>query len=173
MWFYCRQKSPKPHCGAGNGMTFSINPHMPGMGDKTQAAFKARAMMQMANSTSAGVSGAQMMQGAVTGTMQETTTTASTTTAANVASSPNPQQASQTPSQLPTPPAPLAQGTGLTNTGSACECSCLCGAAAFPNAMQGLGMMGGISGKLSSFSFVWVRGGEGVDGMRVLTCGVG
>jgi len=191
MWFYCRQKTPKPHCGSGNGMTFSINPHQPGMGDKTQAAFKARAMMWMANSTSvagagvaaasggvagvAAASGVPMMQGAASGTMQQTTTTATMTAATNLASSQNQatgqQQASQPPPQMqaaasspsPAPPmaqapaspqpavaspnnTPMAQGTGQTPTNGVCECSCLCGAAAFPNAMQGLGMTGGMPG---------------------------
>ncbi|KAL8823981.1 MAG: hypothetical protein Q9191_005389, partial [Dirinaria sp. TL-2023a] len=44
MWFYCKQKKPTSHCGAG--MTFSINPNQPGQGSKTQAAFKAAAMQQ-------------------------------------------------------------------------------------------------------------------------------
>jgi len=183
MWFYCRQKLPKPHCGSGNGMTFSINPHQPGMGDKTQAAFKARAMMWMANSTSAGagvaaasagVAAASGVQMQAAGTMQQTTTTATMTAATNMASSQNQamgqQQASQPPPQMQAPasspsPAPMAQtpaspqpaasspnntpmaqGTGQTTTNGACECSCLCGAAAFPNAMQGLGMTGGMPG---------------------------
>jgi len=183
MWFYCRQKTPKLHCGAGNGMTFSINPHQPGMGDKTQAAFKARAMMWMANSTSvagAGVAAASGVQMQAAGTMQPTTTTATMTAATNMASTQNQAmglpQASQPPPQMQAPasspsaapiaqtpaspqPAasspnntPMAQGSGQTTTNGVCECSCLCGAAAFPNAMQGLGMMGGMPGMLSPLS---------------------
>ena len=44
--FYCKQKTPTPHCG--KGMTFSINP----TADKTQAMFQAMAIQQ--NGTSSG-----------------------------------------------------------------------------------------------------------------------
>ena len=40
----------------------------------------------------------------------------------------------------------LTQGTGTINSGGSCDCSCLCGVAAFPNAAQGLGGFGGMSG---------------------------
>lgn len=45
--------------------------------------------------------------------------------------------------------ATTASGTGTTGADGSCTCSCLCGAAAFPVAAQGIGMFGGMSGKLS------------------------
>lgn len=42
----------------------------------------------------------------------------------------------------------VVAGTGTINTGGACDCSCLCGVAAFPNALQGIGGFGGMSGAM-------------------------
>ena len=178
MWFYCRQKMPKPHCGSGNGMTFSINPNMPGQGAKTQAAFKALAMMQVANTTT-GTTGGAAAAAAAAAAASAAAVPAPAAVALNVATpqqqqaggstsqqqSPSQQSPSQpqaggsTPSQQsPNQPqqagsstnqnqnnnaALMTQGMGQTNTGGACECSCLCGVNAFPNAMQGIGAMGG------------------------------
>lgn len=143
MWFYCRQKTPMPHCGSGNGMTFSINPNQPGQGAKTQAAFKMMAMMSMSNTTSsagsAGASGVAVASGSAVAPAAMST---------NVASSQNQDttgstgQTSQAQNSLS-----MTQGVGQSGTGGACECSCLCGANAFPNAMQGIGAMGGLPGK--------------------------
>lgn len=60
--------------------------------------------------------------------------------------------AAQAPAaQAPAAAAPpsMAVGAGTTQ-GTACSCSCLCGVAAFPLAAQGVGMIGGMSGKLQS-----------------------
>lgn len=40
----------------------------------------------------------------------------------------------------------LTSGSGTINAGGSCDCSCLCGVAAFPNAAQGIGGYGGMSG---------------------------
>ena len=123
MWFYCKQKKPMSHCGAG--MTFSINPNQPGQGSKTQSAFKAAAMGQngTANAGSATASGANKM-----GSAQQAAKATQAAASLNQAGSMNSM---------------MAQGTGQSSTGGECSCTCLCGAAAFPNAMQGLGAMGG------------------------------
>lgn len=155
MWFYCKQKKPKPHCGAG--MTFSINPNMPGKGSKTQSAFKAAAIQQ--NGTASAGSAAPPGGAAASGMMNMGAAAAASQPPAAAASPPTAAAASQPPaaesnaaqsvSQAGSMNSMMAQGTGQSSTGGACSCSCLCGAAAFPNAMQGLGAMGGgIPGKL-------------------------
>ena len=162
MWFYCRQKTPKPHCGGGNGMTFSINPNQPGQGAKTQAAFKASAMMQASNNSAgmgsamasggaAAASGGMMnMPDAAAATQQSAAVATNAATSQNQASGSTSQNQAGGSSASPNN-ALMAQGTGQSSTGGACECSCLCGAASFPNAMQGIGMMGGgFPGKLFS-----------------------
>jgi hypothetical protein len=40
----------------------------------------------------------------------------------------------------------MVSGSGTVVTGGACSCSCLCGVESFPNAAQGLGAFGGLSG---------------------------
>lgn len=172
MWFYCKQKKPKSHCGAG--MTFSINPNMPGQGDKTQAAFKAAAMMQaggmmgaaMASGVTPPPAGAAMASGMAppagaamaSGMMPPAAGSTGTPPAAAAAAMPPPGAAAAAPppavaggdlsaggasSSQAANSALMAQGTGQTTSGGTCECSCLCGVGSFPNAMQGVGMMGG------------------------------
>lgn len=139
MWFYCKQKKPMPHCGAG--MTFSINPNQPGQGSKTQAAFKAAAIQQ--NGTAAMGTGAAAAALPPPPSAAAATPPAAASSTVNMGAAAVSTNAAQSPNQAGTMGAMMAQGTGQTGTGGACSCSCFCGAAAFPNPMQGVGAMGG------------------------------
>lgn len=150
MWFYCKQKKPMPHCAAG--MTFSINPNQPGQGSKTQAAFKAAAMQQaagMGSAAASGVAAAGMAAASSTMNMGAAAAAASQQPAAAAQQAAGASNAASSMNQAGSMDSMMAQGTGQSSTGEACSCTCLCGAAAFPNALQGLGSMGGgIPGKL-------------------------
>ena len=161
MWFYCRQKKPMPHCGAG--MTFSINP----TADKSQAAFKAAAiaingtgatasMMAAGASMAAGTSMAASMaaaasvapamtmstQAAVAATtMAMAAQAAATTQAASVAQQNQGSMNSGSNSMM-------VSGSGQTDSSGSCTCSCMCGVQAFAaGSGLGLGMYGGLPGK--------------------------
>lgn len=107
-------------------MTFSINPNddISG-GNKTQAAFKALAIMQNGTGATAVIAGG-----------------------AGAAAPPAPPAASTAAAAAPPPAAgagSMVSGTGSIQNG-ACACSCLCGTAAFPAAVQGIGAFGGMAG---------------------------
>ena len=145
IWFYCRQKKPMPHCGAG--MTFSINP----TGEKSQAAFKAKAIALNGTSAAAGTMPADAAAAAAApvATTMPVVAAPITTTAmpANAATS--------MPAEVPTDAQQnnggtgMVQGTGQTDAGGSCSCSCMCGTQAFPaDSGLGLGMVGGLPGEL-------------------------
>ncbi|KHN97758.1 Cupredoxin [Metarhizium album ARSEF 1941] len=52
-WFYCKQKTPKSHCG--EGMVFSVNP----TADKTHAMFQAMAVAQNGTGSATPITGGQ------------------------------------------------------------------------------------------------------------------
>jgi len=124
LWFYCRQKG---HCG--KGMTFSINP----TANKTQADFQQMAIAQNGTGTAAVIAG---------GTASVAASAATTVSVASATASAAAIQSSSSSSGS------MVSGTGTINTSGACECSCLCGTAAFPNAQQGIGGFGGMSGAM-------------------------
>lgn len=99
-------------------MTFSINP----TANKTQAMFQQMAIAQNGTGAAAPITGSS------------TTAAAAAPAATTVASA---AAAGATG---------LTSGSGTINTGGSCECSCLCGVAAFPDAAQGIGGYGGMSG---------------------------
>lgn len=109
----------KGHCG--KGMVMSINP----TANKTQAMFQSMAIAQNGTGTTAGIVGG------------------STSAPANVAVSGTATGASASA----TATSNVVPGTGVINGQGACDCSCLCGVAAFPNAVQGVGAFGGMTGK--------------------------
>ena len=104
-------------------MTFSINP----TANKTQAMFKQMAIAQNGTGTAAPVTGDISTSVAAAAPYAATTVTA-------VASAADGESTGVTP------------GTGTLNSAGSCDCSCLCGVAAFPNAAQGIGGYGGMSG---------------------------
>ena len=155
MWFYCRQKKPMPHCGAG--MTFSINP----TADKSQAAFKAAAiaingtgatasMMAAGTSMAASMAAAASVAPAMTmstqaavaaTTMAMAAQAAATTQAASVAQQNQGSMNSGSNSMM-------VSGSGQTDSSGSCTCSCMCGVQAFAaGSGLGLGMYGGLPGK--------------------------
>lgn len=112
-------------------MTFSINP----TADKTQAMFQGMAIAQNGTGTVAPIAG---------GVASAAPPAAPAAT--NAVAPPAAQAPAAAAPAAAAPPA-MAVGQGTTQ-GSVCSCSCLCGVAAFPLAAQGVGMIGGMSGKL-------------------------
>ena len=154
MWFYCRQKKPMPHCGAG--MTFSINP----TADKTQAAFKAQAiaingtgstagMMMGGSSTPAAAAAAASslppVQAAAAAATTIAVAAAATTTPAAAAGAAQQNSGAMNSAANPM----MVSGSGQTDTSGSCTCSCMCGTQAFASGSGlGLGMIGGLPGKI-------------------------
>ena len=170
IWFYCRQKKPMPHCGAG--MTFSINP----TADKSQAAFKAQAIaingtgaaggMMMAGASmpaaAASMPAASASMPAAAASMPATAASAApvaTTMAAQQAAATMPagadaqQNSGSTGSSGSMNSASnpmMVSGTGQMDAGGSCSCSCMCGTQAFAaDSGLGLGMIGGLPGRLN------------------------
>lgn len=168
IWFYCRQKKPMPHCGAG--MTFSINP----TGEKSQAAFKAQAIALNGTGAAAGAmpTAGSMPADAAAAAAPEATMmpmeAAPVTTMAMPADA-----AASMPAEVPTDAQQnngatgttgamdagmIVQGTGQTDAGGSCSCSCMCGTQAFPaDSGLGLGMAGGLPGELRPLIQICVR----------------
>ena len=168
IWFYCRQKKPMPHCGAG--MTFSINP----TADKSQAAFKAAAIAINGTGATAGMmaSGGSMAAGAsvAAGTyMAATASVAPAMTMVTQAAVAATTMAMAAQAAAATQAASVAQqnqgsmnsgsnsmmvsGSGQTDASGSCTCSCMCGVQAFAaGSGLGLGMYGGLPGKLKTSS---------------------
>ena len=159
IWFYCRQKKPMPHCGAG--MTFSINP----TGEKSQAAFKAKAIAINGTSAAAGaVPAAGSMPADAAAAAAAPVAATMPMGAAPVTTMAVPADAAASmPAEIPTGAqqntgvtgntgtmgAGMVQGTGQTDAGGSCTCSCMCGTQAFPaDSGLGLGMVGGLPGRL-------------------------
>ena len=170
IWFYCRQKKPMPHCGAG--MTFSINP----TGEKSQAAFKAQAIALNGTGAAAGTGPAagSMPADAAAAAAPAATTMAMAAGAAAPTTMPM-EAAPATTMAMPADAAAsmpagvpadaqqntgatgntgamnagmMVQGTGQTDAGGSCSCSCMCGTQAFPaDSGLGLGMVGGLPGE--------------------------
>jgi hypothetical protein len=101
----------------GKGMVFSINPST----DKTQADFKQLAIKQNGTALSTAV----IVGGPAAATTVSVAAPAATTAAGA---------------------GTMVAGSGTVVVGGACSCSCLCGVESFPNAAQGLGAFGGLSG---------------------------
>ena len=179
IWFYCRQKKPMPHCGAG--MTFSINP----TADKSQAAFKAAAiaingtgatagMMASGGSMAAGVSmaaGASMAAGTYMAAAASVAPAMTMATQASVAAT---TMAMAAQAAAATQAASVAQqnqgsmnsgsnsmmvsGSGQTDSSGSCTCSCMCGVQAFAaGSGLGLGMYGGLPGKHKTSFKLYVK----------------
>lgn len=170
IWFYCRQKKPMPHCGAG--MTFSINP----TADKSQAAFKAQAIVINGTGAAAGMmaAGASMpagvsmpaaaasvapamtmaTQAAVAATTMAMAAQAAAVAATQAAAVAQPNSAAMDAgSMIPAANPTMASGSGQANVGGSCTCSCMCGTQAFAaGSGLGLGMFGGLPGKLEILS---------------------
>lgn len=165
IWFYCRQKKPMPHCGAG--MTFSINP----TADKSQAAFKAQAIAINGTGAAAGasmpasvsmpaaaasVAPAMTMatQAAVAATTMAVAAQAAAAAATQAAAVAQPNSAAMDAgSMIPGANPMMASGSGQANAGGSCTCSCMCGTQAFAaGSGLGLGMVGGLPGKLKMSS---------------------
>ena len=126
--FYCKQKTPKSHCGSG--MTFSINP----TAAKTQDMFKNMAIQQNGTASASAPSASAAPPAA----------SAAPPPAASPAAPP-----ASPPAAAPPPATSIASGSGTTDGSGACQCSCLCGVAQFPVAdVQGIGNFGGMSGAL-------------------------
>ncbi|KAI9715974.1 MAG: hypothetical protein M1812_005608 [Candelaria pacifica] len=165
VWFYCKQKTGT-HCG--KGMVFSINP----TANKTHDQFKQMAMQQNGTAVLSS-SGAQAAGAASTTTystvtivatpMQSSMSTATLTTlAAAAAAVPSGGSSSGSASGSGSGAASgaasgsssgsMVAGTGSNGADGSCSCSCLCGVAGFP-ANAGIGMYGGMSGKISTTVF--------------------
>jgi hypothetical protein len=106
-------------------MTFSINP----TANKTQAMFQQMAIAQNGTGTAAAIVGGAANSVAATSSAVLSTQTA----VANSGSTSN--NAGN-----------MAAGSGA-GAGGTCSCSCLCGVSSFPVAAQGVGAVGGMSGK--------------------------
>jgi len=135
LWFYCRQKVPKSHCGAG--MTFSINP----TANKTQADFEQMAIAQNGTGTTAAIVGGSATAAVAASTM----IMAASTTAAVSESSSTGSSSSSSGSSGSTY---MSSGSGSSGSSGECECACLCGLASFPSSVQGLDMYGGMPGSM-------------------------
>ena len=149
IWFYCRQKKPMPHCGAG--MTFSINP----TGEKSQAAFKAQAIALNGTGAAAGTMPAAGSTPADAAAAAVPAATTIATAAGAAAATTIPVEAAPATTMAGNTGAMdagmMVQGTGQTDAGGSCTCSCMCGTQAFPaDSGLGLGMVGGLPGELRS-----------------------
>ncbi|KAH8821192.1 hypothetical protein F5884DRAFT_77758 [Xylogone sp. PMI_703] len=137
IWFYCRQKG---HCG--KGMTFSINP----TAEKTQAMFEQMAIAQNGTGTTPVIAG---------GAAAATTASVAAAATTAVAAPPPPPAAPAAPpassgsSSSSSGGSGMVNGSGSMNSDGSCSCSCLCGVSAFPQANQGVGMYGGMSGAMT------------------------
>jgi len=103
----------------GKGMTFSINP----TASKTQAMFEQMAIAQ--NGTGAA---APIVGGTSTATVAPPAAPASTAAAVGGTG--------------------MVSGSGSIDSSGSCACSCFCGVSSFPNAAQGIGGYGGMSGAI-------------------------
>ncbi|KAI5784590.1 hypothetical protein EDC01DRAFT_662622 [Geopyxis carbonaria] len=128
-WWYCRQKTPTSHCGAG--MVFAINP----TAEKSFETFLAEAKKQNGTATAAADVAATAP---VTLSVDNGGVAAATMTTAAAAVVAAPPVATETV---------VAPGWNAQGNAQACNCACFCGVGAFPQG-DGVGAYGGYSGSL-------------------------